>query len=89
MVQPPWRVVKVPVDRALVKWDNPAMEPLAASQGSHHNPWQPVRLLRLVDKCPVAQVHPVVVWGGWLVAPWVVEWVAAWVRPVDPWAAWA
>lgn len=73
------------MDRALVKWDNPAMEPLAASQGSHHNPWQPVRLRRLVDKCPVAQVHLVVVWGGWLVAPWVV----AWVRPVDPWAAWA
>ena len=65
------------------------MEPLAASQGSHHNPWLPVRLLRLVDKCPVAQVHQVVVWGGWLVAPWVVAWVAAWVRPVDPWAAWA
>ena len=77
------------MDRALVKWDNPAMEPLAASQGSHHNPWQPVRLRPLVDKCPVAQVHPVVVWGGWLVAPWVVEWVAAWVRPADPWAAWA
>ena len=76
------------------------MERLVVNQGSHHNPWQPVRLQRLVDKCPVAQVHPVVVWGGWLVAPWVVEWVvewvaawvpqaAVWVRPADPWAAWA
>lgn len=84
MVQPPCRV-----GRALAQLlDKPAMAPLAVSLGSLSNPW-PEHRLRLVDKCPVAQVHPVVVWGGWLVAPWVVAWVAAWVRPVDPWAAWA
>ena len=87
MVQPPWRVVKVPVDRALVKWDNPAMEPLAGSLGSLSNPWPEHRLPQAV-KGQVALAHQAVAWS-WLVAPWVVEWAAAWVRPVDPWAAWA
>ena len=71
-VLPPWRVV-----RALVKWDKPAMVPLAVSLGSLSNPWLE-RRLHLVGRCQVAA------WA-WLVAPRV----AAWAPQVDRWVAWA
>jgi hypothetical protein len=44
------------VVRALVKWDKPAMVPLAVSLGSLSNPWLE-RRLHLVGRCPVALVH--------------------------------
>ena len=55
-VLPPWRVVRVLVDRALVKWDNPATALLAVSPGSLSNPWLEPRL-HLEGRCLVALVH--------------------------------
>ena len=83
-VLPPWRVV-----RALVKWDKPAMVPLAVSPGSLSNPWLE-RRLHLVGRCPVALVHQAEAWA-WLVA-WLVAWAplgGSWVPQVDRWVAWA
>ena len=68
-VQPPWRVVRALVERALVKWDSPVMAPLVVSLS---NPWLEPRL-HLVGRCPEALVHQAAAWA-WPVAPWVVAW---------------
>jgi len=84
-VLPPWRVVRVLVDRALVKWDNPATALLAVSPGSLSNPWLEPRL-HLEGRCLVALVHQAAAWA-WPVAPWVVAWVPLGAaRPVVAWA---
>ena len=81
----PWRVVRALVERALVKWDKPAMVPLAVSLGSLSNPWLE-RRLHLVGRCPEALVHQAAAWA-WPVAPWVVAWVPLGAaRPVVAWA---
>lgn len=88
-VLPLWRVVRVLVGRALVKWDSPVMAPLAVSPGSLSNPWLEPRL-HLAGRCPVALALQAEAWA-WPVTPWVVAWVPLGAeRPVDPWAvAWA
>ena len=81
----PWRVVRALVERALVKWDSPAMVPLAVSLGSLSNPW-PERRLHLVGRCPVALVHQAQAWA------WLVAWAplgGPWVHRVARWVAWA